>query len=268
MKSNYLKKHIEAFFTESTAINANLHIIDTFLLARCAQVKKDFPVEGYQLYSMMTTYRDLSQLEGGNNLYDTGNRYYLTTDNLDDETSRLLSYVSCLTISQIFEVFESFLKNVLTESAYQQNELIEILKIESINTQFDSIRSSLYKIQGTNNKGLIKSLRKVSPFFKQHEHDNIWGINMSDWFNLIASIRHIVIHNRQIVGSDFDPFLKSYGLKKLFDRHFSLNGRLLVLTTYEANTIIDYLYQYAHLIYKGLSKDFELELDFNFKPVR
>lgn len=267
MKSNYLKKHIEAFFTESTAINANLHIIDAFLMARSAQLKKDFAFEGYQLYSMMTTYRDLSQLEGGNNLYDTGNRYYLTTDNLEEETSRLLSYVSCLTISQIFEVFESFLKNVLAESISQQNELIEPLQIESINTQFDSIRNSLYKIQGTNNKGLIKALRKVSPFFKKHEHDNIWELNMSDWFNLIASIRHIVIHRRQIVGSDFDSFLKNHGLKKIFDRHFGLKGRLLVLTTYEANAIIDYLYQYAHLIYKGLSKDYGLEFDFNFEPV-
>jgi len=65
MKSNYLKKHIEAFFTEATAINANLHIVNIFLTFRSGQLKADFPIPGYNLYEMMTTYRDLSQLKGG-----------------------------------------------------------------------------------------------------------------------------------------------------------------------------------------------------------
>ena len=202
MKPNYLKKHIEAFFTESTAINANLHIFNTFLTFRSDQLKGNFNIPGYELYTMITTYRDLSQLSGGDNLYITGNEYSLTTDNLTDETSRPLSYISCLTISQIFEVFESFLKNILTESIFQNN-LIDVLKIENVNQDFNSIRNSLYKIQGTNNKGLIKALRKISPFFKAHEHNNIWKRNMSDWFNLIATVRHIVVHQRQNVDEDF-----------------------------------------------------------------
>ncbi len=155
MKGNYLKKHIEALFTESTAIEANLKIIETLMVGRSEQLKKDFPIPNYNLYSMITCYRDLSQLDGGDNLYGTGNSYYLTTDNLDTETTRLLSYVSCLTLSQVFEVFESFLKNILAECVLENFNLIDVLKIKGPATSFEEIRSAIQIIQGSNNKGFI-----------------------------------------------------------------------------------------------------------------
>ena len=266
MDNNYLKKHIEAFFTESTAINANLNVIEIFIVAAREQYKKTFPTFESDLYGMMTAYRDLSQLEGGDNLYDTGNRYELNTDNLDEETIRLLSYISCLTITQIFEVFESYLKNILSESICRNPELIEILKIEGCNSDFFTIRNSLFQIQGANNKGFIKALRKISPFFKFHERNNIWERNMSEWFNLISIIRHLVIHQRQKTDSAFFETLAKIGLTKTFNKHFSIKNDLLILTPSEANVIVSHLYEYAHLIYKGISSDFDLILDIDFKP--
>ena len=48
--------------------------------------------------------------------------------------------------------------------------------------------------------------------------------------------------------------------------HFTIKDNLLVLSPYEANAVVSHLYEYAHLIYKGLSNDFGLTMDFNFKP--
>ncbi|PJJ83399.1 hypothetical protein [Mucilaginibacter auburnensis] len=267
MKSNYLKKHIEAFFTESTAINANLQIINNFFTERSNQLKNTFPISGYDLYSMMTNYRDLAQLEGGNNLYDTGNSYVLNTDNLEEETSRLLSYVSSLTLSQVLEVFESYLKNILAELAVQNNELLRVLKIDAEEAKFNTIRGSLFKIQDSNNKGFIKILRKISPFFKKHERNNIWGYNISSWFNLMVKLRHIVIHGRQNVSETLKLRLSTGEDGKLFKRHFTIKNNKLIITPYEADNVISHLYEYAHLIYKGLTIDFGLEMDCNFCPV-
>jgi len=266
MKENYLKEYIEAFFTEATAINANLDIISSFVIARSDQLQKQFPIQGYTLFSMASSYRDLSQLKGGINLYNTGNQYRLSTDNLQTEIPRLLSYVSCLTVSQVFEVFESFLKNILTECICQNIEFVELLKVPTTPNDFNSVRRVIVQLQGTNNKGFIKCIRKISPFFKGHESKNIWKMNISNWFDFITTIRHIVIHSRQNVNAHFLDKVSNGALKKLFDKHFLLEGNLLILTPYQANAIINHLYEYVHLIYKGLSVDLDLNLDFNFKP--
>lgn len=265
MKENYLKRHIEAFFTESTAIEANLKIIETFMAERSKQLKKEFPFPNYTLYSMITCYRDLSQLRGGDNLYDTGNSYNLTTDNLDSETIRLLSNVSCLTLSQVFEVFESFLKNILAESVFKNLNLVNVLKIDGPVTSFEEIRSTIKIIQGSNNKGFIKALKKLSPYFKTHANKNIWNRNMGLWFNLISEIRHTVVHKRQTVDSSFLNFIKISGATNLFNEYFTISNNTLSLTPYNASEVISNLFEYAHLIYKGLSADLLLNIDVDFK---
>ncbi|WPV02828.1 hypothetical protein SNE26_13655 [Mucilaginibacter sp. cycad4] len=264
MSPNYLKQHTEAFFSEATSLNANLKIIDVLLTTRNQQLKVDFPISNYTLYKMISCYRDLSQLEGGSNLYPTGNSYELTTDNLDDEIVRILSYVSCLTLSQIFDAFESFLKNIIAETICHNPHIQKKIKIVFQNDDFISIRNELYRIQGSNNKGFIKTIRGTSPFFKSHERNNIWKRDMSNWFDLIAIIRHIVVHRRQNVPGDFMEAMTKKNLKKLFQNNFSLKKNLLLLNPYNADEIINNLLEYAHLIYKSLSIDLELNKDFTF----
>ncbi|MGY0035860.1 hypothetical protein [Pedobacter sp. NJ-S-72] len=77
---NYLKKHIESLFIECTNLNANLLVLDSFVSSKGQQLQENFSFPNYELIGMMTTYRDLSQLEGGANLYDTNVGYSLTTN--------------------------------------------------------------------------------------------------------------------------------------------------------------------------------------------
>jgi hypothetical protein len=268
---NYLKRHIEGLFIECTGLNANLKVLDSFVSERRSELSQNFPFPGQDLISMISAYRDLSQLEGGNNLYTTNVDYKLTTDNLSSEVNRLLSYFSCLTVTQIFEVFESFLKNMLAEIISQNPVLMDILKLECESASFDSVRRCLYKIQGKSNKGFIKVLRIISPFFKTHEENNIWKRNMSHWFDLIGRVRDLVIHSRLKINSEFELYIKESHRSKLFNLHFTISGdrpnAKISLTPYQAYSIIDYIFEYAHLIYKGLSIDFKIDLDFNFENI-
>ena len=75
---NYLKQHIEALFTECTGLNANLKVLDSFVSERGNELMRNFSSPGYELITMISTFRDLSQLEGGSNLRDTKVNYKLT----------------------------------------------------------------------------------------------------------------------------------------------------------------------------------------------
>lgn len=268
---NYLKQHIESLFLECTSLDANLLVLDAFVSARGEQLTANFPYAGYELIGMITTYRDLSQLEGGNNLYDTNVGYSLSTDNLSDEVTRLLSYTSCLTITQVFEVFETFLKNILSEIIAQNPRLAQVMKLPNSYTTFSEVRQDISYIQGSGNKGFIKALRKISPFFKQHESNNIWNKNMSHWFDLIAHIRNLVVHSRLVTNRQFERYIQEAHRKTLFDQHFTISEigaiKKIGLTPYQAHAITHSLFEYAHLIYKGLSIDFGIALDFDFKRV-
>lgn len=268
---NYLKPHIESIFIECTALKANLHVLDSFISVRHDILTKQFPFPNKSLITMISTYRDLSQLDEGSNLYDTNVEYHLSSDNLSSETERILSYVSCLTITQIFEVFESFLKNVLAELISQNPCLFFKLGLENNSIDFDHIRTQLFKIQGKSNKGFIKALRKISPFFREFEQHNIWERNMSHWFELIARVRDLVVHSRLKINTDFKDYISEIHRKKLFDLHFKITGiepnEKIQLTPYQASSIIDYMFEYAHLIYKSLSIDYNIPLDFKFTKV-
>jgi len=268
---NYLKQHIESLFIECTGLDANLLVLDSFVSSRGQQLQENFSFPDYELIGMITTYRDLSQLEGGDNLYDTKVSYSLTTDNLPTETTRLLSYIACLTTTQVFEVFESFLKNILSEVIDQNPNLSQVLRLPNTHTTFQDIRKEISYIQGAGNRGFIKALRKISPFFKQHESNNIWNKNMSHWFDLIAKIRNLVVHSRLVMNPEFEDYINEAHRKALFTQHFTIseNGAIkkIELTPYQAHAITQYLFEYAHLIYKSLSTDFNIELDFDFKRV-
>src|SRR5690606_29241103 len=170
--------------------------------------------------------------------------YTLSTCNLTHEVERLRSYIACLTLTQVFEVFESFLKDIVAEILFQNPSTVSELNLNFPNSSFDEIRNELYKLQGNSNKGFIKVLRKLSPFFKQHEEHNIWGRNMSHWFEIIAKVRHLVVHSRLTVSTDFENYIQEYHRLKLFDLHFTISetpyGKKLVLTAYQANAIVDY----------------------------
>ncbi|HWW41718.1 hypothetical protein [Pedobacter sp.] len=268
---NYLKKHIESLFIECTGLDANLRVLDSFVSSRGQQLQENFSFPNYELIGMITTYRDLSQLEGGANLYDTNVGYSLTSDNLPTEVTRLLSYIACLTTTQVFEVFESFLKNILSELITQNPNLSQVLKLPNTYATFQDVRNEISYIQGAGNKGFIKALRKISPFFKQHESNNIWNKNMSHWFDLIAKIRNLVVHSRLVVNPEFEDYIHEAHRKTLFTQHFTIsesgNTKKIELTTCQAHAITHYLFEYAHLIYKSLSTDFNIELDFDFKRV-
>src|SRR5690606_231982 len=143
---------IESLFREATSLKANLFVIDSFLVVRFQALKTEFPFPDYDLMTLGSYYRDLSQLKDGENLYPTNVDYTLSTCNLAHEVERLRSYIACLTLTQVFEVFESFLTDIVAEIVFQNPSTVSELNLNFPNSSFDEIRNELYKLQGNSNK--------------------------------------------------------------------------------------------------------------------
>ena len=150
------------------------------------------------LISSISVFRDLSKMEKGDNLYTTGYSYRFRTSDLKEEIDIILSKEYCLTLSQAYEVFETYLIELYTELLLFFPEHLVTLKV--LSTKLHLPKTSLKEYikekigREKNNRKFINSSRKLSKHFTQHETKNIYNINISTWFDLVSELRHNIVH--------------------------------------------------------------------------
>ncbi len=182
----------------------------------------------------------------------------------------MVSRECCLTVAQAYEVFESFFLQILTDYLrYNPSKLVELnfLKAKLILHEIE-IKRMLKKSSGKNNKGLISITKKISDHFKTHESKNYFSVNIFHWFDLLSMVRHVLVHNRQVVSKGFLDYLEKNKCNKsieLFDRQFErkkIDDRVCIyLTPDKASDIITWLNSFAHYIFKSISVDSQLPID-------
>jgi hypothetical protein len=266
--SNYLLPSITAYFEEICSLIGKLHLVSSSLEEHSKNLIEKDEIQG-EIISSITTYRDLSQIPGTNNLYTPNFSYGITLNTLSKEVENLISRESCFTVAQAYEVFESYFLQILTDYfKHRTDKLTELnlLKVDLISES--DIKTFLKIAAGSNNKGLIKLAKKISDHFKKHENDNYFSVNIFRWFDLISMVRHTLVHNRQKVSKRFLTYLeenKSNRLIELFDAQFERkkidNIECIFLTTNRALDIITWLNSFAHLIFKSISIDSGLDFD-------
>ena len=205
-------------------------------------------------------------MQGGDNLFSPNFSYEMSVDTMPKEIKDIISQQSCFAVSQAYEVFESFLIELITEYLLNNQSKLQLFKFTNSNIILlrETIREMVKKGQGVNNKGLLAMVRKVSPHFKTHETNNIHKVNISQWFDLVTMIRHTLVHNRQIISPRLLKYLEKQKANEMFDRHFQRkridNKVRIYLEKNTASDIIDWLNTFAHFIFVGLSKEANLSL--------
>ena len=254
---NYLLPVINAYFNEIAVLEGKLFLSQYFIENFTKSLKND---ESFK-HDSMTFYRDLSIPKGQFNCFPTGYEYSVNKINLEDEISNILSKEFCLTISQAYEVFESFLKKILTQFLYNNQSDLVTLKILQANLVLtkELITEKIKFEQGTNNRGLISIVRKLSNYFKQHETNNTWKEDVPKWFDLLSEVRHNIVHNRQVISNRFLNYLTKRNANKLFETYFSkkkVDGEICIFQTHhQTMKNIDLLNEFAFLVFKSLSVD-------------
>lgn len=260
---NYLLPSLESYFKEMVVLDGRLVVLDVFLNGYKKKMLSDHPVEK-EIIGSIISYRDISRLTPGNNLYSPNYSHSLVVRNLDTDIEDILSQSFCLLVSQGYEVFESFLISILTELFYTHPE--ELVKVKLLEAKIllgkQDIRNLVKQNQRVNNKGLLTYIRKLSPHFANHERNNIHKVNITQWFDLFSMIRHTLIHNRQIISHRLLNYIEKQKANALFDKHFKRrkigSDVHIFLDRLMADEIMHWLNSFAYFIFKSLSQQYNL----------
>jgi hypothetical protein len=263
--NNYLLKILESYYLEIAAIEGRLTTVESFIIAKRTDIINENRRDG-SIVDLITSYRDISLVKANDNLFTPNFHYSLSLNNLEKETNDIISQHCCFAISQSYEVFESFLIEILTEYLLYNQEKLKIVKFieEDIILIRQTIRDMVRGNQKSNNKGLLSMIRKLSSHFKMYESKNIYKVNISQWFDLVSMIRHVLVHNRQIVSNNLLNYLAKTKSNDMFERHFQRkkigNNICIYLERTITIDIITWLNTFAHFIFKSLSIEANLPL--------
>jgi hypothetical protein len=259
--NNYLLAALMDYFSEVNSLAGRMHAISVIVpLWREWWLEKN--PNAFRFQESGIFFRDLSQAPKTDNLIMPDVHYEIVLDTIADEAENMVSRECGVALSQAYEIFETYIFRLLSEYfCNNQQKLVECKLIEAkLILPKEEIIRLLRKSAGTNNKGLIRIVRRLSPHFKKHESSNYLQVNIVQWFDLLSMVRHTVVHNRQAVSHRFLDYLEKHranGLNDLFNRQFQrkrMDDRICILfTNNQTQDAIAWLNSFAHLIFKSLS---------------
>ena len=177
----------------------------------------------------------------------------------------LLSRESAWTVSQAYEAFETFLKDISATFIFENQGLVNGTKLEKF--ELDKRSKDLTKTEFTfwrkyieyntkNNKDILKLLRKICPDINKGEKQNNRVIDLSEWFAVVEEVRNSATHSNFIINAHK---MKNWSLtkQKLLNKYFSgifVNKEYkLNITIKEATFCLELFSEYAFQLYKYLS---------------
>lgn len=262
---NYYVPFIENYLEQTLEITGKMRLSSSFLNQRKIQLLEERK-ENDMLFDSINTYRDLSLIKADMNHFSPDYRFTVTIANLESEVESIVNEHNCYAVAQSYELIEGFLVEVVTEYFFRHQDELENHKLDDTKIPLTKveIRSIINKRKGTNNKGLIAIIRKVSPFFREFENKNIYNVKICEWFDLVSMIRHTLTHNRQALTPEFLQYINSRKANEMFDNQFKRrqvrNKICIYIETDRANDVINWLNTFAHFIFKALSLKDELPL--------
>ncbi len=256
---NYLLAPINRYYKNAIAIEGDLLTIDsTFRFFEKQYPKEKSPVDC--INALASFYRDLTQMEGGSNLYWTYYDYSLTKDNFLESIDRIRSKVALLLFSQIYELLESYLKDILVVFFERNPDFINKAKVfKELNDEATNASELVDRLskKGKNNRKILWSIRKLSKDYRQYETANIYNLPLHHWLDLISDVRHLVVHQRQRMTPFFASGLRYNSKQLIFNRYFSTytwdGEEYIYLNKQTAGILINSVHDFALLVFKSLS---------------
>lgn len=168
------------------------------------------------------------------------------------------------TISQAYEAFETFLKNILLILLSENPELLDKKMFDKFKsnkknllhkTDFDFLKAYLDSYYKTNTLK-FKYLRKICPDIYKGETKNNRAIDLNNWFAVVEEVRHSATHSNFIIKNnrmkDWSKANKAM-LQKYFHGIESYYGYKLNVTIEDAKFSLILFSEYSFQIYKFLS---------------
>ncbi|MDO6438769.1 hypothetical protein Q4534_15200 [Cyclobacterium sp. 1_MG-2023] len=204
-----------------------------------------------------SSYRDLRIR--GNNLKLSEFRTEVNTHNLQETFERIESRESMFALSQVYEVFEGYLKRIL-QVFFELNPSLSsrLGKYEQLFIQNEKNGAFIKQMQrkDRNNKKLLWIVRKISKSYEKIEKENSSKIQLNIWFDLTSDIRHTIVHNRFKASNIFKSRLKENNKLKYFEIAYVINNQSIITTNrLKIERQISLLNSMAFLIMECLKKE-------------
>jgi len=177
----------------------------------------------------------------------------------------LLAREAAWTVSQAYEAFEKYLKDI-TATLLLNNQYIaetyQVKKFELDKRSHNLKKSDIYFWRAyldyhyKTNSDKLKFLRKICPDISNSETQNNRVINLTDWFAVVEELRHSITHSNSIIKTDR---MKNWSknkreiLKKHFPGNNTKEGYQLFITDKNATSCLKLFSEYSFQIYKFLS---------------
>lgn len=134
--------------------------------------------------------------------YEFAYDHFVDGNSLKENIGKVNRLFCNLCISQSYEAFETFLKDMAAYSLVNsKNDLvldagISLENFKSCRTSIDSVRWKTRKY----NKHLFSLLYKVNPEIKSIEEENKLHFDFREWYRVFSDVRHSIVHS----NSEFD----------------------------------------------------------------
>lgn len=169
--------------------------------------------------------------------YSTGLTRSLLIDRYENEVNQLISRESGFMISQAYEAFESFLKDIIAVFLFNNKDLINSrFKVLKDAVSEDDSKEKIRSVRtGFNNEELFKVLRNnVEKFHRVENGENNLELNFHIWYKVFATVRHSITHSnfeinkRKVEEWDELHFqiLRSFGLISEMDSAFQISPEI------------------------------------------
>lgn len=177
----------------------------------------------------------------------------------------LLVRESSWTVSQAYEAFEKFLKDISATLLLENQQLAETKKVE----RFKSFKKSnnltktdiafwrqYLDYHYKTNTDRLKLLRRICPDISKSETENNRVIDLTDWVAVVEELRHSATHSNFIISANR---MKNWSKSKreLLKQYFSgINieqGYQLDITIKDATFCLELFSEYSFQVYKFLS---------------
>lgn len=177
----------------------------------------------------------------------------------------LLARESAWTVSQAYEAYEKFLKDISATLLLENQQLAETKKVKKFEsdkksnnlekTDISFWRKYLdYHCKANTEK--LKFLRKICPDISKSETKNNRVIDLTDWFAVVEELRHSATHSNFIIKTGR---MKNWSkakreiLKKYFPGNNIEQGYQLDITNKDATFCLELFSEYSFQVYKFLS---------------
>jgi hypothetical protein len=181
-------------------------------------------------------------------------------------TDTLLHRNAAWAVAQGYEIFETFLYDVVAYLLLQEPGKAEINKLQNFDKKKGAGRTkdiSYWKeyvrwaYRGKQNREIFKYLRKLAPSIEGVETNNALGFELNEWYSTVTEVRNAVTHTDLMI-----PIKNLQGWsperKDLLEEHFpgswASDSYILGINHKKAEKVLIHFAEYGYILFKELSR--------------